>query len=405
MSQLLTALESEFHKLHEADSLDRPLLKKCLDETHEFKTNLKKLRAHLNKRIQEEAKNGDLDEKHAKKRQLIIDKLHKSHKQWENGIKKQGKLALQQHNKFSKSALNKLYDFELDKVYVNKLPSNAKSYVDKAIGLHISRYNMSNIPSSDKDGMMEYLKNVYDIDPQVSSSFVRMGQIVQDLQKGDSNSCMEWCASGSSLEFELHLLKAKQLLRTGDKLHTYRYLLETIPNFMLKTKKFQLRHEVSPLLARLVVPNASDLDEERDIKEQLDRVISLFTKDYCHRNRLAFESPLFLIVVSGIISFQFFIKYQTIKTMSHVDWTTEDELPFDVKLPDFLTNFHPIFICPVLKEETTTENPPYSLPCHHIISKKSLDKLSKNGTCNFKCPYCPIMAARSKTRRVNFVML
>lgn len=400
MSELLTTLKSEFSKLCDEDSIEQPLLKRCLDDTHEFKMNLKKLKAHLNKQVQE-ASTGEHSEKSSRKRQLIIDKLHKSHKQWEHNVRKQGKHALLQHNKFHKVVLNKMYDFELDQVYVNQLPADAKQYVERAIGVHISRYSMCTVPVKDGTEMVNYLSEVYDIDPVVSSKFVEMAQIVRELKNGDPKACMQWAADGSLLEFELYLLEAMNSLEKGDKLKTYRYLLTKIPDFMAKTRKHKLRHKVAPLLAQLVVSSESKFD----IKEQLEKCVNLFTKDYCAQNHLSFNSPLFLIVLSGIISFQFFIKYRTIRAVSHVDWSTEDELPFNVKLPDFLTKFHPIFICPVLKEETTKENPPFALPCHHIISKYSLDKLSKNGTCNFKCPYCPIMASRSRTKRVNFVIL
>ncbi|SCU77509.1 LAMI_0A01398g1_1 [Lachancea mirantina] len=400
MSELLKTLEAEFSKIKDAESMSDSPLKKCLTETSEFKMNLKKLRAHLTKQIQEEADSENAD-KLARKRQLIIEKLHKNYRQWEHGVRKQGKVAFQQHNKFNKVILNKIYDFDLDDVYVNPLPPNAREYVEQAVGLHISRYNMSSVPVEDGSDMVDYLENVYKVDPLISKKFVDMAQIIRELRAGNLESCMAWCTEGSLLEFELHMLKAMYFLQSGDKIKAFNYVLNSIPGFLKKTKKHHLRHKVAPLLAQLVVCSQTTFD----ISNQREKCINLFTQDYCARNKLSFNSSLFLIVMSGIISFQFFIKYRTIRAASHVDWSTENELPFNVKLPDFLTKFHPIFICPVLKEETTTENPPYALPCHHIISKVSLDKLSKNGTCNFKCPYCPIMAARSRAEKVSFVFL
>ncbi|SCU85100.1 LADA_0D05710g1_1 [Lachancea dasiensis] len=403
MSELLGTLESEYNKLLEGASPSKTHLKKVLEDTHEFRLNVKRLKGYLTKQVQEEREKDTPTPatKLAKKQQVAVDKLNRLHKNWDSGIKKSTKLATQQYSKFQKNALNKVYDFELDQVYTNKFDPGAREHIERAIGLHISRYNVSQIPEQDSEGMVRYLDHVYGVDPRVSTNFVQMAEIVGQLRKDNLDTCMEWCTKGSNLEFELHLLKAMFLLESGDKLATYQYLLKSIPDFMQKTQKKSVRHRVAPLLAQLVVSTGGDLK----LEEQRNNCVDLLTREYCDRNNLPFNSSLFLVVMSGIISFQFFIKYKTLQAVRHVDWSTENELPFHVKLPDFLTNFHPIFICPVLKEETTEENPPYALPCHHVISKFSLDKLSKNGTCNFKCPYCPVTGARGKTSKVNFVML
>lgn len=406
MSQLLPILKTEFEKLY---SDGGPLIRACPNDTHEFKNQLKKLKAHLNRHIQEsEADGSGLKEEERKKRsrrrELVVEKLNKAHKQWDHSIKKQVKHVSQQHARFNKVILNKLYEFDLDQVYVNRLPLDSKKFVDKAISFHISRYNVGNLSVRDENDIVRYLGNVYGISEETSSKFVQMGQIVQDMKNGDSNSCLEWCREDSLLQFELYALNSMQLFKKGDILQTYKHLTGRIPANSFKYRQHQVISQVSPILTKLLLGKKIENIGET-IQIQLEKCVSLFTKEYCLQNNLPFDSPLFLIVLSGVISFQYFIKYTSIRATAHVDWTTEDELPFDVQLPEFLSHFHPIFICPVLKEETTQENPPYSLPCHHILSKKSLDRLSKNGTSTFKCPYCPINAAKSKTRKVNFVML
>ncbi|AMD22580.1 HHL190Cp [Eremothecium sinecaudum] len=407
MSQLLENLDTEFKRFYDGDDIRNHVLKKCLTETHEFKLQLKKLKAHLNKQ-QQELQSGKVEDEASfnKKRQLISEKLRKTHNAWDANIRKSCKAAIVQQNRFEKHAVSKLFDFELEKVYTNRLPPHAKEYVASAIGKHLARYNISNVPMRERAEIVNYMKTLYGVDEHITEEYVEMGQIIQDLKSGSLESCMKWCTPGSNLQFELYLLKAKQLLLSGDKLLSYNYVMENIPDMMIKTRKYCIRRDIGALLGKIVVGGEERFHLlEEEIKAQLEKCIALFTKDYCKANNLLYDSSLFLILLSGIISFQFFIKYQTIRAASHVDWSTEDELPFHVKLPDFVCNFHPVFICPVLKEETTIENPPYSLPCHHIISKKSLDKLSTNGTCNFKCPYCPIMASKAKTKKVNFARL
>ena len=67
--------------------------------------------------------------------------------------------------------------------------------------------------------------------------------------------------------------------------------------------------------------------------------------------------------------------------------TTQNELPVEIPLPRSMI-FHPIFVCPVSKEQTTEENPPMMMPCGHVIAKESLNRLGLRGG-RFKCPYCP----------------
>lgn len=402
MSVILPSLSKEIEKLYDEEN-GQPLVGKCVEETHEFKTQLKKLKAHLNKHIQEVEKGDDGTKGHRRK-DLVVEKLNKAHKQWDHSIRKNYKHALLQHAKISKFLQNKLHEFDLDEVYVNKLRPESKINIDKAISFHISRYNVGSLPVNGEQEIIDYLGHVYGVSSDISEKFVQLGQIVQDLKNGDTKSCVEWSHSDSPLQFELYTLKAMQLFKSGDILKTYKYLTENIPNSAFKYRQHQIITQVSPLLTQLLL---GQKNEDFNVKVQLqqEKCISLFTKNYCAQNNLPYDSALFLIILSGVISFQFFTKYKSIRASAHVDWTTEDELPFDVQLPEFLTRFHPIFICPVLKEETTSENPPYSLPCHHILSKKSLDRLSKNGTSTFKCPYCPVNASKAKTKKVNFVML
>ena len=421
MSELLDSFETEFAKFYTDSNLEETNLQKCLDHTHEFKSQLKKLKAHLNKHIQESKpevynKLSDKEkQKFKRKRELIIEKLSKSQRQWNHSVKKQIKYVSQQSNRFNKSTLNKLKEFDIDSVYVNKLPKETMENVNEAIGYHILRYSIDNMPLGNKNEAFQYLKDVYGITNKESTEFIEMGQIVHDLKKGDTESCLKWCSNEmeslssnhtalSSLKFDLYTLSAMQIVKHGNPVELYYQITQNAPLDCFRHREKELMQNVVPLLTKsLIGQPIEDIDSK--VNKELKECTSLFIKEYCAAKHIFFDSPLFLIVLSGLISFQFFIKYKTIRELAHVDWTTKDELPFDVKLPDFLTHFHPIFICPVLKEETTTENPPYSLACHHIISKKALDRLSKNGTITFKCPYCPVNTSMSSTKKVRFVML
>lgn len=450
-------------------------LQKCLVETKDFKIQLKKLRAHLNKNIQDfenlttnsndgvnengtgndtissnshdntsfdttktsnttntatttttssssSSRRSQDKEKLEKKNILIKEKINKLHKQWDHSMKKNSKNSLQQYNKFNKNCLQQLKKISFNDIYKNKIKDDKKHLIDKAIDFYISRYSIGNIPIDKNDDIVKYLHDVYNIDSDISSIFLTMGQIIHDLKKHDFQSCKDWyeqhqnASSNSTLKIELYLLTALKLINSSQQhlsknttnklrhIEVCNYLYENIPKELALDINSNYSLMVTDLMSKLSI-GAYIAGVDYVMNERLESCVEIFIGEFCNYNNLTFDSPLFLIVLSGIISFQYFIKYDQIKQFSHVGWTTKNELPFDVELPDFLSYFHPIFICPVLKEETTEANPPYSLACHHIISKKALDKLSKNGSLSFKCPYCPIHTTMIKTKRVNFVML
>ncbi|KAL3233673.1 E3 ubiquitin-protein ligase RMD5 [Nakaseomyces bracarensis] len=426
-SNLLASVQTEYGKLYrniESDDGNRRIshLKKCIEDTNEFRTQLKKLRAHLNKHIQE-VESGNSHEKSQKKKELILEKLNKNHKHWDHSIKKSYRSQQAALTGYHKNFLNKLSKIDIDQVYLNKLPEDADTYVKQAIGYHISRYHMKNLPAMEtKYDMLSYLKSLYGINPKISEQFIDMGEIIQSIQTENTQKCMAWLNSVyergvhdnfhtseddnslDDLKFELHILEFFKILRKNDPETTLKFVSHNIPSDTFEVRPDKVLEKVSPLLTRSILGEKIEGLTET-LQAQVDKCISLFTVEFCKYLNLPHHSPLFLVVLSGIISFQFFIKYKNIRTMAHVGWTTEDELPFDVQLPDFLSRFHPIFICPVLKEETTVSNPPYSLACHHIISKKALDRLSKNGSLTFKCPYCPVNTSMASTRKVNFIMV
>src|SRR5712691_718337 len=81
--------------------------------------------------------------------------------------------------------------------------------------------------------------------------------------------------------------------------------------------------------------------------------------------------------------------------------------------------YHSVFACPVSKDQSTEQNPPMMMNCGHVVSKDSLQKLSKTSgyvtrLCIFpasadervfsrvKCPYCPVESMVSDALRVYF---
>jgi hypothetical protein len=52
-------------------------------------------------------------------------------------------------------------------------------------------------------------------------------------------------------------------------------------------------------------------------------------------------------------------------------WGAKDELPIEIDLGSDC-RYHSVFACPILKQQTTEQNPPMRLLCGHCISKDAL---------------------------------
>lgn len=166
-----------------------------------------------------------------------------------------------------------------------------------------------------------------------------------------------------------------------------------------------------------------------------------FIAHFCEKMNLSSDSSLFQAILSGFINLPSFYKFnriqQKFKKISKLAEESsstdvsgsvplygtangnlsflEVHAPFDYDLPfllpdssRFLFNYHPIFICPVSKEQlipfaernkedipiandgqAVNYNPVVVLKhCNHLALKESIWQLSKKGTEVFKCHYC-----------------
>lgn len=152
-------------------------------------------------------------------------------------------------------------------------------------------------------------------------------------------------------------------------------------------------------------------------------LVDEFTKAFCKDMNLSSESSLFQTILAGFVFMPSFHKYNSIerrlsasreKTLADGPYpigrtaTEVSDLPF--QLPDgprFLFHHHPIFTCPISKEQlspmsriqlheiehrispNTNDSPLVVLNfCQHVALRESVWHLSKKGTDVFKCHYC-----------------
>lgn len=173
---------------------------------------------------------------------------------------------------------------------------------------------------------------------------------------------------------------------------------------------------------RFLVDLLQDFDHMHLRQDVFDTLAHEFSVEFCAGMALSGESALFESVLAGFVNLPNFYKYSQLqKRLGRQADAAPSELPF--QLPDknhFLFRHHPIFICPVSKEQliplssrvlaseedmrdrkrravlvsATEKLVPMANPvvvfdhCRHLALKDSVRSLTKGGTEVFKCHYC-----------------
>ncbi|SOV13134.1 zinc finger, C3HC4 type, putative [Plasmodium gaboni] len=148
-------------------------------------------------------------------------------------------------------------------------------------------------------------------------------------------------------------------------------------------------------------------DQDKILKKENEK------KVYVH-----LESPLDILVCGGLISSKKLIEAQAIlkennkrlqevKNSSFSNNSNEKNLEKEKnKNPNengsLLSNslavevdlsgcffFHSSFTCPISRDKSSRDNPPYLLTCGHAICKNCVDKIHAQRSRQFKCPMCP----------------
>jgi hypothetical protein len=236
----------------------------------------------------------------------------------------------------------------------------------------------------------------------LQGKFAEMYRILSELRDHKLLSAIQWAQSnsealtklGSNIEFELSKLQFVWLFKgpAVNGLAPENNGPEGALNYARRNfARFQKRHlrEIEQLCCGMVyAPNLEDSPYHHifQIDSAFEDVSLSFTRDFCSLLGLSAESPLYMAVAAGAIALPRLIKYTTYMREKKTEWTTVNELAFETPLPKSMI-YHPIFVCPVSKEQTTEYNPPMLLSCGHVICKDSLQNLAKGS--KYKCPYCP----------------
>ncbi|GAB4815761.1 hypothetical protein N2152v2_002807 [Parachlorella kessleri] len=140
-----------------------------------------------------------------------------------------------------------------------------------------------------------------------------------------------------------------------------------------------------------------------------------FVRQSCALLGQAQDSPLLVTVAAGSAALPTLLKLASVVALAAPtaaelaaggagaggEGEEAPSLPVEIPLGrEFV--FHSIFACPVSREQSSAGNPPWMLPCGHVICKQSVLKIAKAATRPFKCPYCPQEATPGQCKEIIF---
>ncbi|KAF7556639.1 hypothetical protein G7046_g6234 [Stylonectria norvegica] len=250
----------------------------------------------------------------------------------------------------------------------------------------------------------------------LQDKFSEMYTILSQLKDRNLVPAIEWArlnspvleAKGSNLEFELSKLQFAWLFKgpavNGLPDNQHNGQVGALNYARQHFARFQSRHlrDIQQLCCALVYAPNLDSSPYKSLFETdaaFEDVAMSFTREFCSLLGLSAESPLYMAVTAGSIALPRLIKYTTYTKEKKTEWTTQNELAFETPLPESMI-YHPIFVCPVSKEQTTEQNPAMMLTCGHVICRDSLHNIAKNS--RYKCPYCPTEGHLKEAVKITF---
>ncbi|XP_078149809.1 protein RMD5 homolog [Carex rostrata] len=241
----------------------------------------------------------------------------------------------------------------------------------------------------------------------LKSPFLEMHSILQSMKLShDLGPALAWVAEnrekllqyGSSLELKLHELQYVEMLKAGKRVEALKYArthLAPLAN--------EHRAEIQKVFACLLWEDRLDQSPYGDLSSpsHWEELATEMVRQFCGLMGQPFESPLAVTLAAGAEGLPTLLKLAAVMQAKKQEWQEMKQLPVPLDLPKEY-QFHSVFVCPVLREQGSEENPPMLMPCGHVLSRQSILKLSKNSTRAFKCPYCPQEGTVAQCRQLYF---
>lgn len=236
--------------------------------------------------------------------------------------------------------------------------------------------------------------------------FKEIYQIRDAMRNWDLEPALKWAAAnsaklkenGSDLLLKLHSLQFVEILKNSSREAALNYARTCLSPFA-SDHVSEIQKLMSCLLwygklescpySQIVSPYNWKIAEEELVRQ------------FCNLVGQPCESPLSVTIAAGVQTLPPLLKFMTVMAGKKHEWQSMKQLPVPVEL-DREFQFHSIFVCPVSKDQSTDENPPMMLSCGHVICRQSINKMSKNSTKTFKCPYCPTDIDATQCKQLYF---
>ncbi|KAG6376104.1 putative E3 ubiquitin-protein ligase [Boletus reticuloceps] len=241
-----------------------------------------------------------------------------------------------------------------------------------------------------------------EITSELRGQFVELHRIMTALRRQDVGPALEWSrknrlflrSRSSPLEFYLHRSQYIRLLLSSDPSNP----IPAISYANAALRGFYPEHalEFKRLMACLAYLPKQKLERSPYIDLASPSLHTdlepLFAKEYCASLGMSRQVPLRVVGdIGGGGALARIEKARTVMKEKKSEWSQSGELPIEIPLPPE-NRYHSIFACPVSKDQSTEQNPPMMMTCGHVITKDSLQKLSKvNGSVPSRVLLSPLL--------------
>ncbi|KRT80437.1 hypothetical protein AMK59_6988 [Oryctes borbonicus] len=257
----------------------------------------------------------------------------------------------------------------------------------------------------------EELAKEANISPEFNNNepFTELNHILESLKQKDIEPALAWTiahresleANNSSLEFKLHQFRFIEILSKGPASQN-----EAIAYARMHFGPFAYRHakDIQTLMGMILYLHSGLKNSPYQILFATDRwveIYDIFTRDACLLLGVSVNSPLTICVNAGCAAVPALLNIKQIMKDRQVAgiWNGKEELPIEIDVGSE-NNYHSRFACPILRQQSTENNPPMRLICGHVISRDALNKLC-NGN-KMKCPYCPMEQSPADAKLIYF---